>query len=385
MKISSKYLCRGASNPRLRGGRKSSTLEPDPGNAGVGSKPKTKLPRRRRGLILEEVVRMKKFLLVLSIIVAVSVFSQELVIYTYSSFASGIAQKVLPIFEKQNNVKVKLLSFGDAGNVLARLILEKDQPKADVVIGLDQPLLKRAISEGLLIKFVPENISMIKNKELLDMQGYGIPFDYGAIALVYNTEKINNPPKSFKELLDERFKRKLVVQDPRTSSTGLSFMLWTVAVFGEDGFLDYWKSLKNNILTITPGWDEAFSMLETGEADIMVSYATDGAYSYHEYGSLKYLPVVMEEGAFVQIEYAAIVKGSKNIELAKKFIEFVLSKEFQSHVPLNQWMYPVVEIELPKAYKYAPKIDKVLPFDYSIFEQKGKDWLEKWAEVMIGK
>ncbi|ABV33857.1 MULTISPECIES: thiamine ABC transporter substrate-binding protein [Pseudothermotoga] len=328
---------------------------------------------------------MKKFLLVLSIIVAVSVFSQELVIYTYSSFASGIAQKVLPIFEKQNNVKVKLLSFGDAGNVLARLILEKDQPKADVVIGLDQPLLKRAISEGLLIKFVPENISMIKNKELLDMRGYGIPFDYGAIALVYNTEKINNPPKSFKELLDERFKRKLVVQDPRTSSTGLSFMLWTVAVFGEDGFLDYWKSLKNNILTITPGWDEAFSMLETGEADIMVSYATDGAYSYHEYGSLKYLPVVMEEGAFVQIEYAAIVKGSKNIELAKKFIEFVLSKEFQSHVPLNQWMYPVVEIELPKAYKYAPKIDKVLPFDYSIFEQKGKDWLEKWAEVMIGK
>lgn len=385
MKISSKYLCRGASNPRLRGGRKSSTLEPDPGNAGVGSKPKTKLPRRRRGLILEEVVRMKKFLLVLSIIVAVSVFSQELVIYTYSSFASGIAQKVLPIFEKQNNVKVKLLSFGDAGNVLARLILEKDQPKADVVIGLDQPLLKRAISEGLLIKFVPENISMIKNKELLDMQGYGIPFDYGAIALVYNTEKINNPPKSFKELLDERFKRKLVVQDPRTSSTGLSFMLWTVAVFGEDGFLDYWKSLKNNILTITPGWDEAFSMLETGEADIMVSYATDGAYSYHEYGSLKYLPVVMEEGAFVQIEYAAIVKSSKNIELAKKFIEFVLSKEFQSQVPLNQWMYPVVEIELPEAYKYAPKIDKVLPFDYGIFEQKGKDWLEKWAEVMIGK
>lgn len=385
MRISSKYLCRGASNPRLRGGRKSSTLEPDPGNAGVGSKPKTKLPRRRRGLILEEVVRMKKFLLVLSIIVAVSVFSQELVIYTYSSFASGIAQKVLPIFEKQNNVKVKLLSFGDAGNVLARLILEKDQPKADVVIGLDQPLLKRAISEGLLIKFVPENISMIKNKELLDMRGYGIPFDYGAIALVYNTEKINNPPKSFKELLDERFKRKLVVQDPRTSSTGLSFMLWTVAVFGEDGFLDYWKSLKNNILTITPGWDEAFSMLETGEADIMVSYATDGAYSYHEYGSLKYLPVVMEEGAFVQIEYAAIVKGSKNIELAKKFIEFVLSKEFQSHVPLNQWMYPVVEIELPEAYKYAPKIDKVLSFDYGIFEQKGKDWLEKWAEVMIGK
>lgn len=328
---------------------------------------------------------MRKLLFIVSLIFAVSIFSQELVVYTYSSFASGIAQKVLPIFERQNNVKVKVLSFGDAGNVLARLILEKDQPKADVVIGLDQPLLRRAISEGLLTQFVPQNISKVRNKELLDTQGYGTPFDYGAIALVYNTEDIENPPKSFKELLDERFRKKLVVQDPRTSSTGLSFMLWTIAVFGEDGFLDYWKNLKNNILTITPGWDEAFSMLETGEADIMVSYATDGAYSYHEYGSLKYLPVIMEEGAFVQIEYAAIVKGTKNLDLAKKFIEFVLSEEFQSQIPLNQWMYPVIEIELPQAYKYAPKIDKVLSFDYDTFDQKGKEWLEKWAGAMIGR
>lgn len=328
---------------------------------------------------------MRKLLFILSLILAMSILAQELVVYTYSSFATGIAQKVIPIFEKQNNVTVKLQSFGDAGNVLARLILEKDQPKADVVVGLDQPLLRRAVSEGLLIQFVPQSISKVKEKELLDKQGYGTPFDYGAIALVYNAQKIKNPPTSFKELLDERFRKELVIQDPRTSSTGLSFMLWTIAVFGENGFLEYWKNLKNNILTITPGWDEAFSMLETGEADIMVSYATDGAYSYHEYGSLKYLPIVMEEGAFVQIEYAAIVKGSKNIELAKKFIEFVLSEEFQSQIPLNQWMYPVIEINLPEAYKYAPKIDKVLSFDYSIFDQKGKEWLEQWAKVMIGR
>lgn len=328
---------------------------------------------------------MRKLLFILSLILGMSILAQELVVYTYSSFAAGIAQKIIPIFEKQNGIKVKVQSFGDAGNVLARLILEKEQPKADIVIGLDQPLLRRAISEGLLVPFTPQKISKVKEEKLLDEQGYGTPFDYGAIALVYNTEKIKNPPRSFKELLDERFRKKLVVQDPRTSSTGLSFMLWTVAIFGEDGFLEYWKNLKSNILTITPGWDESFSMLETGEAEIMVSYATDGAYSYHEYGSLKYLPVVMEEGAFVQIEYVAIVNGSKNIELAKKFVEFVLSEEFQSQVPLNQWMYPVIDIKLPEAYKYAPQIDKVLLFDYSIFDQKGKEWLEKWAQVMIAR
>ncbi|MEJ5228594.1 MAG: thiamine ABC transporter substrate-binding protein [Pseudothermotoga sp.] len=328
---------------------------------------------------------MRKLLFILALILVVSSFSQELVVYTYSSFASGIAQKVIPIFEKQYNVKVKLLSFGDAGNVLARMILEKDQPKADVVVGLDQPLLRKAISEELLMQFVPESISKVKDRSLLDPQGYGTPYDFGAIALVYNTEKITNPPKSFRDLLDKRFARKLVVQDPRTSSTGLSFLLWTIAVFGEDGFLDYWKSLRTSILTITPGWDEAFSMLETGEADIMVSYATDGAYSYHEYGSLKYLPVVMEEGAFVQIEYAAIVKGTKNVEMAKKFLEFLLSESFQSEVPLNQWMYPVIEIELPEAYRYASKIEKVLPFDYDLFDRNGKKWLEEWAKVMIAK
>ncbi len=328
---------------------------------------------------------MRKLLFILSLILTMSILAQELVVYTYSSFAAGIAQKVIPIFERQNGVKVRVQSFGDAGNVLARLIIEKGQPKADVVIGLDRPLLRRAISEGLLVPFTPQNISKVKEEKLLDEQGYGTPFDYGAIALVYNTEKIKNPPRSFKELLDERFRKKLVVQDPRTSSTGLSFMLWTVAVFGEDGFAEYWKNLKSNILTITPGWDESFSMLETGEADIMVSYATDGAYSYHEYGSLKYLPVVMEEGAFVQIEYVAIVNGSKNIELAKKFVEFVLSEEFQSQVPLNQWMYPVIETKLPEAYKYASQIDKVLSFDYTIFDQKGKEWLEKWVQVMIAR
>lgn len=127
---------------------------------------------------------MRKLLFILSLILAMSIFAQELVVYTYSSFASGIARKVLPIFEKQHNVTVKLQSFGKAGNVLARLILEKEQPKADVVIGLDGSLLRRAILEGLLVKFTPQNISRVKDAGLLDEQGYGTPFDYGAIALV---------------------------------------------------------------------------------------------------------------------------------------------------------------------------------------------------------
>ncbi|MBT1248330.1 MULTISPECIES: thiamine ABC transporter substrate-binding protein [unclassified Thermosipho (in: thermotogales)] len=324
---------------------------------------------------------MKKYIVSLFILIGVLYFStQTLVIYTYDSFVSGIGYEVIPIFEKMYDCKVELRSFGDAGAVLSRLILEKDNQKADVIIGLDQALLHRAKKEGLLEKYSPINYSLLKYPELKDE--YGVPFDFGAIAIVYNKNTVKNPPKSFSDLLKKEFKNRIVVEDPRTSSTGISFLLWTIAIYG-DNYLDFWKKFKENILTITPGWDEAFEMLETGEADIMVSYATDGAYSYYNYGKITYVPVIMKEGAFVQVEYAAIVKGAKNIELAKRFLEFVLMDSFQEKIPLNQWMLPVTNVSIPDAFKYVPKMEKILKINPNLYE-KQEEILKEWTKEIIG-
>ncbi|SHH40395.1 thiamine ABC transporter substrate-binding protein [Thermosipho atlanticus] len=323
---------------------------------------------------------MRKFTIIFLMTLTVLMFSTELVVYTYDSFVSGIGQKVIPIFEKMYGVKVKLLSFGDAGAVLARLIAEKNNPRADVIIGLDQSLLKVAIEKGILEKYKPVNLGLVKYPELLN--DYGVPYDFGSIAIVYNKDKIKDPPKSFEDLLNSKFKGKIVVEDPRTSSTGLSFLLWTIAVYGDD-YLEFWKNFRKNILSITPGWDEAFEMLESGEADMMVSYATDGAYSFYYYGSIQYVPVIMSEGAFVQVEYASIVKGAKNMELAKRFLEYVLMEDFQKEVPLNQWMLPVTNVDIPEAFKYVPKIEKTLQIDPKIYDNL-EEILKQWSKVIIG-
>ncbi|MGQ9855426.1 MAG: thiamine ABC transporter substrate-binding protein [Fervidobacterium sp.] len=324
---------------------------------------------------------MRRFIFFVLALLTVLSFSAELVIYTSDSFAGGIAKVVIPKFEKQYNCKVKVISFGSMGDVLARLIAEKNSPRADVVVGLNLQQLNKAISEGILEKYRATNSKNLTYKGFVN--DYGTVYDYGAIAMLYNSEKIKNPPRSFKDLLKPEYKGKIVLIDPRTSSTGLTFLMWTIAAFGEDGAIEYWKELKKNVLTFTSGWSAAFKMIETGEADIIVSFATDGAYSMYKYGSIKYVPVIFEEGAYVLEEYAGIIKNAKNRALARAFIEFILTPEFQKEVPLNQWMLPVINIELPEVFKYVPATKKILRVDPKINERLD-EILKKWEKAVIG-
>ncbi len=308
----------------------------------------------------------------------------ELVVYTYDSMISGLAKKLEPIFEKKYGIDVKFVSFGDAGSTLSKIILEGKKTEADVILGLDQNLLKKAKKAGLLFPFKPSNIERVRKDLLLDKDFFAVPFDYGAIAVVYDSKIIKNPPKSFEDLLKPEFKRKIVVEDPRTSSTGLAFLLWTIGVYGEN-FKDYWEKFKDNLLTVTPGWDEAFEMLESGEAEMMVSYLTDAAYSYYYYKNLRYKPAVFKEGMYVQIEFVGICRFTDDLEAAKKFIEFMLSDETQKLIPLNQWMLPVTNAQIPDVFKkYVPKIEKTVTLDAETVEKNLERWLKEWEEVVIG-
>ncbi len=322
---------------------------------------------------------MRKLVVAL-LILAVFSFS-ELVVYTYDSMVSGLAKDIEATFEKLYGEKVKFMSFGDAGKTLSRLILEGKDTKADVILGLDQTLLLKAKKYGILEEYKPLNYKMMK-KDLQPSEYYATPFDYGSIAVVYDTKTVKDPPKSLEDLLKPEYRRKIVVEDPRTSSTGLSFLLWTVAVYG-DKFTSYWKRLKENILTITSGWDEAFEMLERGEVEMMISYLTDGAYSYYYYKQAQFLPVVMKEGMFVQKEYVGIVKYTKNLELAKRFVELMLSDFVQKKIPLKQWMFPVTNVELPEVYKkYVPKVEKILTLDPGYVSENLEKWIEEWEEAV---
>jgi thiamine transport system substrate-binding protein len=241
-------------------------------------------------------------------------------------------------------------------------------------------LVVEAVKNDLLISYKPLNASKIENQDIVFNQNYFVtPYDYGAIAIIYDPERLDTTPKTFEDLT--KMDKSLIIQDPRSSSTGQAFLLWTIAIYGED-WKEFWKELKPAILTVTTGWTDSFSKFEAGEAPMMVSYATDGAYSYEYYESTKYKALIPEEGGYVQVEGAGIVKGTKNEDLAKRFIEFLLMDEFQKKVPLNQWMFPVTNVELPESYEYALKPEKILTIESEEIANNLNKWLNEWEELM---
>lgn len=330
--------------------------------------------------------RILKIFVIGLVLFFISVSGYGLTIYSYDSFISyGLSKKVIPLFERLIGEKVTVRTYGDAGSLLSRVILEKHKPKADIVFGIDQNLLPRALEKDVFVPYKPKNLKNIKNKELIfDNTYHIIPYDYGAIALVYDREKLKDPPRSFEDLLDSRWKKSLILQDPRTSSTGLAFLYWTIAVYNDE-FSSYWKRLVPNILTITSGWDEAFQLFSNGEAPMMISYATDPAYSYENYKTLKYGAIIFREGGYIQIEGAGIVKGTKNRKNAERFIEFMLTPEFQREIPLTQWMFPVIDVDLPGSFKYAARVDKILTLSPQEIMKNQDKWLRKWEEIIVSK
>src|SRR6056297_1915599 len=322
---------------------------------------------------------MEKGLLLLLMLIITFTFSRMLTIYTYESmdwFVGDLTEQ----FEKENDCTLRVVKLSNAGSVLSRLLLEQNNPRADVALGLDQSLTIKALEYDLLEKYVPENITKIENETLIfDKTGHITPFDYSAIAMIYDPTRLQNPPQSFEDL--ENMDKVLIIQDPRSSSTGQSFLLWTIAIYEED-WQAFWQRIKPSILTVTSGWTEAFSKFEAGEAPMMVSYATDGAYSYEYYGSVTNQTLIPEEGAYVQIEGSGIIKGTKNRELAERFIEFTLSENFQKALPLNQWMFPVVDVQMPESFQYALKPQKILSLDAALIAENIDEWLDEWEGIM---
>ena len=308
-----------------------------------------------------------------------------LTVYTYDSMVSeyGLGPKIVPQFEQKCGCTVNMVSKGDAGQLLFALVLEKDRPKADLVIGLDNTLYAKAVNSGVLEKFAPKNISLVPQNLRLDSEGYLTSFDYGYIAFVYDREKISQKIDGFGSLLSPELSKKIVIENPNTSSPGMALLLWSVKLFGDPGYKDFWKKLKPNILTVTTGWDQAAGLFSAGEAPIYLSYATSPAYYAGEENKQNFVGAKFREGHYIQIEGMGIVSGTKNRALAGQFIEFSLEPQFQQEIPLTQYMFPVnANVKLPESFGFAVKPDKSLELDRKIVEEKQEEWLLEWEKIM---
>jgi thiamine transport system substrate-binding protein len=289
-------------------------------------------------------------LLSLSALAAQAQETPVLTVYTYDSFVTewGPGPAVEAAFEESCGCDLLFVGAGDGAALLARVQLEGARSDADVVLGLDTNLTARAAATGL---FAPHG----RTDLALDLpvawdDPVFLPFDWGYFAFVHDTTKLAEPPASFRDLADSDVS--ILIQDPRSSTPGLGLLMWVKAAYG-DAAPEIWAGLADNIVTVTPGWSEAYGLFLEGEADMVLSYTTSPAYHLIAEEDPTKAAAPFEEGHYLQVEVAGMLAGSDQPELAQAFLDFMLTDAFQSAIPTTNWMYPAVtpEAGLPEGFE----------------------------------
>jgi thiamine transport system substrate-binding protein len=299
-----------------------------------------------------------------------------LTVYTYQSFASdyGPGPGLKKGFEANCSCTLNFVPVDSAIGALRRIQLEGATTGADVLLGLDTSIAGEARATGL---FAPSG---------LDASGLAlpskwndpifVPFDYGYFAFVYDTTKVKTPPTSFEQLIAEPASFKIALEDPRSDTPGLGLLLWIEAAYG-DRADTIWAGLKPHIATMARSWDDAYGLFLKGEADMALSYTTSPAYHAIEENKPNYAFAPFSEGHYPQIEVAALLKSSKQPELARRFLAYLTSRPAQAIIPTTNWMYPVIDLggDLPPAFNAQPKPAKVLSLDEATITANKAAWI----------
>ncbi|XXN63879.1 thiamine ABC transporter substrate binding subunit [Enterobacter ludwigii] len=317
------------------------------------------------------------------LLVAVPAFAAKpiLTVYTYDSFSAdwGPGPAVKKAFEAQCDCELKYVALEDGVSLLNRVRMEGKNSKADVVLGLDNNLVQAAEKTGLFAK------SSVDTHALQLPDGWHndtfIPFDYGYFAFVYDKNKLKNPPKSLKELVESPEKWRVIYEDPRTSTPGLGLLLWMQKVYGENA-PDAWQKLAQKTVTVTKGWSEAYGLFLKGEGDLVLSYTTSPAYHIIEEKKENYAAAEFSEGHYLQVEVAAQLASSKQPKLAQQFMQFMVSPAFQQTIPTGNWMYPVIKSDLPAGYQALQVPAKALQFTPADVANHRAAWISAWQRAV---
>jgi thiamine transport system substrate-binding protein len=307
----------------------------------------------------------------------------KLTVYTYESFTAewGPGPIVEKAFEAQCACDVEFVSVADGVALLNRVRLEGASGRADIVLGLDTNLTKEAADTGL---FSPHGLAPA---DLTVPEGWGdatfLPYDYGYFAVVYDSETLKTPPASLKDLVEGDPEQKIVIQDPRTSTPGLGLVLWMKSVYG-DGASEAWAKLRGRVLTVTPGWSEAYGLFTKGEAPMVLSYTTSPAYHVIAEKTDRYKAAAFSEGHYTQVEVAGMTtKGAQN-PLSAQFLAFMLSPAFQDAIPETNWMFPAAKTSKPldPAFDALVRPEKSLLFSPEEVAANRKAWVDEWEKAM---
>ena len=320
-----------------------------------------------------------------------------LIVAAHDSFSLG--EEVVRAFEEENNARVQVLTLGDAGAALNKIILSKDAPLADVFFGVDNTFLSRALAADVFAPYASPLLAAVPPDLQLDPENRLLPVDYGFVNLNADrgwfAEHDVPLPQTLEDLVKPEYKGLLVVQNPATSSPGLAFLLTTVAHFGEDGYLDFWQALRDNEVLVTDGWSEAYFERFTvgsggsGDRPLVVSYsssppadvvyATDGR---TEPASVNISP---PDGTFRQVEFVGVLQGAKEPELAQRFVDFLLDVRAQEDIPMQMFVYPVNSgAHLPEVFaRFGQAPSDPVELDPAAIDANREKWIEAWTNTVL--
>jgi len=321
---------------------------------------------------------------------------QTLTVMTHDSFAA--TDTVIQAFEQANNAKVTFIKSGDAGAALNKAILSKDAPLADVFYGVDNTFLSRALTADI---YEPYNSPALKNVPAefqLDPSHRALPVDYGDVCINYDKAYFASHnlavPQSLEDLTRPEYKGLLVVENPATSSPGLVFLLATVKHFGDPNYIGYWKDLRANGLVVVDGWETAYYTNFSGSSGkgpqpMVVSYGTSPAaevmFASTPLTDSPTASILGPDTCFRQIEFVGILKETKVRALAEKFVDFMLSAQFQADMPTQMFVYPVLpNIPLPDAFvKYSQTSPQPAALSPDEIARNRDAWIQAWTDAVL--
>ena len=344
---------------------------------------------------------MKKLLGIILSLVFITAASctpepQVLNVMTHDSFA--VSESVIEAFESENNVKVNFLLSGDAGSMLNQAVLTKGNPSADVLYGVDNTFLSRALEESIFEAFESPQLAHIPAEFKLDGTFSALPVDYGDVCINYDRgyfeAKNLDLPKSLEDLANPVYEGMLVVENPATSSPGLAFLMATIVEYGEEDYLDYWQRLLDNGAVVVNDWETAYYSNFSGSSGkgpqpMVVSYGTSPAaevfFAETDLDEAPTASLVGRNMCYRQIEFVGILAGAENRKIAEAFVDFMLNILFQEDIPLNMFVFPVNEnAVLPDVFvEHIQTVEKPASLPMADIAANREQWIEDWREIIL--
>ncbi|MCO5184982.1 MAG: thiamine ABC transporter substrate-binding protein [Anaerolineae bacterium] len=314
---------------------------------------------------------------------------------THDSFEIGA--ETLDQFSAETGIAVEIFKAGDGGQMVNQAVLARDNPLADVMYGVDNTFLSRALANDIFLAYASPELANIDDALKVDPQNRALPVDFGDVCLNYDkawfAQSELDPPDSLDDLIDPAYAGLTVVQNPATSTPGLAFLFTTIGAYGEDGFEAYWQALNANDVLVTNGWEDAywgqFSGASDGDRPIVVSYASsppaEVLFAEEELSEAPTAAVTADGTCFRQIEFVGILNGTAHEAEAQQLVDFLLGRTFQEDIPLNMFVYPANNsAEIPGIFgEYSVLPQNPVTLNYDTIDQNREAWIQAWTEIVL--